>query len=67
MVATVDLIDDDERYEIWREVDRAEKNEDYMRPDAQHAKNLMGDKGARALEDLSWIDLKVEDDSNKTV
>ena len=61
----IDLIDDDERYEAWREADRVAKNEDYMRPDAQQAKDLMGGKGARALEDLSWIDLKVEDDSNK--
>ena len=61
-----DLEDVDERYEVWREADGVEKNEDYMRPDAQQAKDLMGDKGAKVLEDLSWIDLEVEDDPSKT-
>ena len=50
---------------ILLEADTMTKDEDYMRPDAQGAQTMLGGRGARALEDLSWIDVKVDVKSNK--
>ena len=36
-----------------------------MKTDAQMAQRELRNKGAKALEDLSWIDVKVDIDFNK--
>ena len=50
---------------IWQEAERKSKSEDFMKPDAQMAKKELGSKGAKALEDLSWINVEVYVDYNK--
>ena len=55
----------EKKQEALKKAERKAKDEDYMRPDAKMAKKDLGSKRARALEDLSWIDVKVDINFNK--
>ena len=50
---------------LWKESDRAAKDEESMKPDAQMAQRELRNKGAKALEDLSWIEVKVDVEPNE--
>ena len=51
---------DEEKLEALQKAERRAKDEDYMRADAGTAREEFEDKRVRALENLSWIDVKID-------
>ena len=56
---------DEESLIALQNADRRAKDENYMGPDAKVAKDELGNKRAKALEDLAWIDVKVDINTHK--
>ena len=50
----------EEQQKVRENLDEQSKDEDYMKSDAQLARDLCEDKEAEALQDLGWIDVKVD-------
>ena len=54
----------EKKREAWLAADRKERNEDYMKPDAEAARDLLTTdgliKGIEPLEDLTWIYVNVD-------
>ena len=62
-IFTRKLKTEEEKLEALQKAERRAKDEDYMRQDAEMAREELRDKRVGALEDLSWIDMKVNVDS----
>ena len=54
---------EEEKLQALQKAERKAKDEDYMRQDAEMAREELRDKRVGALEDLNWIDMKVNVDS----